>query len=281
MDIKATRLLIACVIGLASCSSGSDDATNATETSTTVAVTTTTVAATVLALPYFEELAKDTRVGYQAAANMATGVAMEYAKYQNEYLQAVAFATTDGEKFDKPPLQTARLDDSGRILLESAEKRITYSDFFFVNGKLSNFKVEGRELSRNLNSGVQLFNCYSRNDGGCYSDESMDLDILHSYVSAAGDLIVTYSFRIGSNRRTSVREDRTSGGMPNHEVVDSAGTKIRATFGLETFARGETRINVVAFGPLTGGGTYTANFKFRWDGYLYEFDDIWLGNYTG
>ncbi len=274
MDIKATRLLIACVIGLTSCSSGSGDAT-----STTVAVTTTTVDPAVLALPYFEELAKESRVGFQAAANMATSVAAEYARYLNEYLQAVAFATADGQNFDKQPLQTARLDDSGRILLESTENRITFSDFVFSIGKLSSFKVEGRELSENLNSSVVVFNCYTSNDK-CNSDESMDLEILHSYVSAAGDLIVTYSFHIGS-KHSSVREDRTNRGLPNHEVFDSSGTKIKATFGVETFARGETRINVVAFGPLTGGGKYTANFKFRSDGNLYEFEDVELGTFTG
>lgn len=279
MDTKVARLLVICVMSLTSCSSGSGDATSSNETSTTVAATTTTVAPAVLALPYFEELAKDSRVGYQAAAEMATGVAMEYAKYQNEYLQAIAYATSDGQTFQKAPLQTARLDDSGRILLESTESRITYSDFFFVNGKLSNFKVEGRELSGNLRSSVLVFRCYTGNEM-CESEESMDLQILHSYVSAAGDLIVTYSFRIGS-KHSSVREDRTSKRLPNHDVVDSSGAKIKATTSVETFARGETRINVVSFGPLSGGGTYVANFRFRSDGYLYEFNDIELGNYTG
>ena len=273
MDIKATRLLIACVIGLASCSPGPGDATD-----TTLTATTTTLTPSALALPYFEELAKDTRVSYEAATKMAVGSALEYAKYRNEYLQAVAYGTADGKIFNTQPLKTARLDDSGRILVESSEERITFSDFVFAFGKLIDFKVEGRELSGNLKIGSSGTACKTFN-GSCYSDESMDLLVLHSYVSAAGDLIVTYSVRVGSKFPT-VREDRTRSGLPTHEVVDSSGTKIKATFGIETFTRGDTRINVVAFGPLSGGGFYTATFNFRGDGTLYDFKKS-LGPFKG
>lgn len=280
MDIKATQLLIACVIGLASCSSGSDDASNATETSTTVAVTTTTVAPAVLALPYFEELAKNTRVGFVAAMDLSAGYATEYAMYLNEYLQAITYAKADGQYLEKLPLQTAQLDDRGRITLESTESRITFSDFVIGYGKLLTFKVEGRDLSRNLKGKAWgEFSCYRRDNASCDSDRSMDLDILHSYITAAGDLAVVYSVRIGSNYG-SVREDRTSGGMPNHEVVDSAGNRVKAKAGVETFARGETRVNVVVFGPLAGGGTYTATFRFRGQS-LIEFPGFELGDFAG
>ena len=233
------------------------------------------------ALPYFEELSKNTRVGYEAAEKMSTGVASEYAKYLNEYVQAQAYATADGQTFTPGPLDTARVDESGRILVESTVRRTTYSDFFFSGNVLSDFKVEGRELSGNFNSTIYEPSCFS--DTGCDSDDSYDLKGLHSYVNASGDLIVTYSFRIGSNSRSSsVREDRTSEGLPNFEVIDSSGTIIRATFGIQTFAQGETRINVVGFGPLKGGGNYTGTFRFIWDGTgLLEYQDIDLGTFKG
>lgn len=278
MVTKASRFFVLCALGLTSCSPGLGDATD-----TTLEATTTTLAPAVLALPYFEELAKDTRVGYETAMSMAVDFAKEYAEYQNEYLQAIAYATADGKMFDKRPLQTARLDDSGRILVESAEERITFSDFSFATGKfgkLLDFKVEGRELSGNLKSGASIrFTCRTYNDE-CNSDRSIDAKILHSYISAAGELIVTYSVRIGS-KFPSVRVDKTSSGLPNHEVVDSSGTRIKATFGIETFARGETRISVVHFGPLRGGGAYSATLKFRSDGNLLDFQDYLLGSFTG
>ena len=233
------------------------------------------------ALPYFEELSKNTRVGYEAAEKMSTGVASEYAKYLNEYVQAQAYATADGQTFTPGPLDTARVDESGRILVESTVRRTTYSDFFFSGNVLSDFKVEGRELSGNFNSTIYVPICFR--DTACDSDDSYDLKGLHSYVNASGDLIVTYSFRIGSNSRSSsVREDRTSEGLPNFEVIDSSGTIIRATFGIQTFAQGETRINVVGFGPLKGGGNYTGTFRFIWDGTgLLEYQDIDLGTFKG
>ena len=62
----------------------------------------------------------------------------------------------------------------------------------------------------------------------------------------------------------------------------SLGTTIRATFGIQTFAQGETRINVVGFGPLKGGGNYTGTFRFSWDGTgLLEYQDIDLDTFKG
>lgn len=231
------------------------------------------------ALPYFEELSKNTRVGYEAAEKMSTGDASEYAKYLNEYVQAQAYATADGQTFTPGPLDTARVDESGRILVESTVRRTTYSDFFFSGNVLSDFKVEGRYLSGNFNSTIYVPICFGEL---CDSDKSYDLKGLHSYVNASGDLIVTYSFRIGSNSSSSsVLEDRTSEGLPNFEVIDSSGTITRATFGIQTFAQGETRINVVGFGPLKGGGNYTGTFRFSWGGNLYEYTDIELGTFEG
>lgn len=281
-SISIGALLVAFVLLQSACSSGASDETNAVATTTSeVGTTTTTVAPAVLAFPYFEELAKDTRVGYEAAMKMATGSALEYAQYQNEFLQAIAYDSADGQIYQEDPLETARLDESGRILVESTEKRIIYSDFVFANGKLVDFDVEGRKLSSNLRRGAASYeySCYT-GDGACESADSMDLEILHSYVSAAGDLIVTYTFRIGS-KHSIAREDRTSNRLPNHEVVDSKGTRIKAKFGAETFAIGDTRVNVVAFGPLSGGGTYTAIFRFRSDGYLYEYKNYVLGTFAG
>ena len=280
MTIRAKGCLglVSLTLMMSACSGGESDAV----TSTTVApaVTSTTVAPAVQALPYFEELAKNSRVGFDTAEKMSTGVASEYAKYQNEYEQAIAYATADGQTFTPQPLETAKVDESGRILLESTEQRITFSDFSFTGKSLSDFKVEGRELSGNFNSAVYVFKCFT--DSECDSDDSYDFGVLHSYVSASGALVVTYSFRIGSkSSSSSVREDRTSKGLPNHEVVDSSGTKIGATFGIQTFARGETRVNVVVFGPLMGGGKYTGTFRFRWGGYLYEYKDIDLGTFEG
>lgn len=273
---QSVAFCLAQLLLVTACSKGANDQEMSTNS---VDTTTTTLAPAALALSYFEELAKNSRVGFEAAKKLANRTAFEYADYQNEYLEAVVYATADGQNFENQALQTARIDDFGRILIESTESRITYSDFVFANGKLSNFKVEGRDLSGNLRPGVLVFVCYT-SDGQCESDSSADLKILHSYVSAAGDLVVTYSFRIGS-KHSSVREDRTGDGLPNHEVVDSTGTKIKATAGIETFARGETRTNVVVFGPLRGGGRYEAKFRFRSDGQLLEFDDVVLGTYTG
>ena len=64
-------------------------------------------------------------------------------------------------------------------------------------------------------------------------------------------------------------------------MIDSSGTITRATFGIQTFAQGETRINVVGFGPLKGGGNYTGTFRFSWGGNLYEYTDIELGTFEG
>jgi|LakMenEpi03Aug12_release.lakeMendotaPanAssembly.Ray.scaffolds.fasta_scaffold367530_1 hypothetical protein len=260
--------LVSLTLLITSCSGGASE------------VATSTTVDPAKALPYFEELAKNTRVGFEAAEKISIGVASEYAKYQNEYEQAMAYAIADGQNFEPEPLTTARVDESGRILLENTANRITYSDFSFRGtlGLLSDFKVEGRELSGNFNSAVDVSNCFA--DTQCNSDDSYDFEVLHSYVSASGDLVVTYSFRTGS-KSSSVRVDKTSKGLPNFEVVDSSGTKIKATFGIQTFARGETRINVVGFGPLSGGGKYLGTFRFRADGYLYEFEDINLGTFEG
>lgn len=269
--MKVARLFVICAMGLTSCSSGSGNATSTTET----------VAPANLALPYFEELAKDTRVGYEAAMKLSTGYAQGYARYRRDYLQAIAYASAEGQVFESQPLETARLDEDGRILSESTESRITYSDFVLAEGKLSTFKVEGRDLSRNLKGKAWgEFSCYRIGNAGCESDKSMDIDIVHSYITAVGDLIVVYSIRIGTNYR-NVREAKTSSGLPNHEVVDSAGNVVKANYGVETFARGETRMNAVSFGPLNGGGTYTATFRFLSGGNLVEFPGFELGNFAG
>jgi len=278
--LKSTTLIpfVVLLSTVVACSAGSSEDV---DTTTSIATTTTTtLAPAVLAFPYFEEIAKDSRVGYEAAAELSTSVAREYALYQNEYVQALTFAIADGEKFEDEPLKTARADDAGRILLESTDDRITYSDFKFTGGKISDFSVEGRLLSGNLRSGIVIYNCLTY-DGNCESDGSFDVQILHAYVSAKGDMLVTYSARIGSKYQRSVREDRASGGLPNHVLVDSAGQEISASGAIETFAKGETRVNVVSFGPLTGGGTYTLDLRFRSGGSLREFDGIVLGNFQG
>jgi len=260
------------------CSAGSSEAV---DTTTSIATTTTTtIAPAVLAFPYFEEIAKDSRVGHESASEMSTSVAREYALYLNENVQAVTFARADGERIEDEPLKTARADDAGRILLESTDNRITYSDFKFSGGKISDFSVEGRLLSGNLRSGIFIYNCFTYDDN-CESDGSLDVQVLHAYIGAKGDMVVTYSVRIGSKYRSSVREDRASGGLPNHVLVDSAGREISASGAIETFAKGETRVNVVSFGPLRGGGTYTLDLRFRAGGSLREFEGIALGNFQG
>ena len=254
------------VLSVASCSSAGT-------------ATTTTISPSEVALPYFEQLANDSRVGYDAAAGMSVGVAREYALYQKEYLEAIEFAKTEGQNFDDPTLETARIDESGRILLESAENRITYSNFDISIGKLIDFEVEGRPLSKNLKYNLPVGTCYTGDS--CNSEKSFDLRLLHAYVNAEGNLVITYEFRIGSKASSgSVRADRAKGGLPSHVLVASTGEKIKAIYAVETFARGETRVNAVAFGPLQSGGNFSAVFNFRWNGYLYEYK-VDLGSFVG
>ncbi len=277
-------LPVVLALSLGACSSSADSSADSGRedetTSTSSVVTTTTVAPASGAFEYFEALAKKTRIGYETAATLSVGPAKEYALYQKEFLEAKTYAAADGQVFPKEDLETARIDDLGRILIESTESRITYSDFVFSYDEVQDFNVEGRQLRKNLASNVRVSECFTPTGAKCNSDVSIDLDILHAYVSATGDLILTYEFRIGSKATGAVREDRTGKGGPTHYLQTAGGTKINATWSVETFARGETRTNAVAFGPLPGGGDYSFVLNFRWDGFLCEFKGE-LGSFIG
>lgn len=268
---------------LGACSSNSAETTDTVatvlESTTSVAATTTTVSTAIAALPYFEALAKQTRVGYDAAVKMSTGPAKEYAKYMNESLQAVEFARADGQTLGAGPLQTATVDESGRIIVESEDNRIVYSNFQFSDGFLIGFDVEGRPLYRNLESSIPSPDCFTASYNDCAADMSEEVRILHAYVTAAGDLYLTYE--IDSKGSSSIREDRASNGLPTHFVVDSAKYEVIKTKGaVETFAKGETRTNVVAFGPLPAGGSFQAFLNFRRSGSLYRYSAS-LGVFLG
>ena len=227
------------------------------------------------AFKYFEEVAKKSRVGYESAIALSVGDAREYAKYLNESLQAFDFATSDGENFKAEPLETASIDESGRIVLESTDSRITFSDFKFTLGKLIDFSVEGRPLSQNLVSGVAISYCRTYDDE-CDSPGSFDADVLHAYIGATGNLNITYSARQGEKFQQTVRPAR-SRGLPKHLILTSSGSEIKSTGSVETFARGETRINYVQFGPLNGGGGFTLRLKFN----SWELEDTFLGKFLG
>jgi hypothetical protein len=281
VNLALAAVLIVALNACSSASGGNEETGgDSASSSTSSAATTTTVAPAIAALGYFEALAKKTRVGYETAARLSVGPAKEYALYQKEFLEAKTFAAGDGQVFPKEALESARIDDYGRILIESSENRITYSDFVFSYDEVMDFSVEGRQLRKNLASNVRFEECYIPNRERCYSDVSKDLKVLHAYVSATGDLILTYEFRIGSKSTGTVREDRTGIGGPSHYLETGDGQKINATWSIETFARGETRTNVVAFGPLPGGGDYSFVLNFRWEGYLYEFAGK-LGSFIG
>lgn len=228
------------------------------------------------AFKYFEELAKKSRVGYESAIALSVGDAREYAKYLNESLQAFDFAKSDGENFNAEPLDTASIDESGRIVLESTESRITFSDFKFSYGKLIDFSVEGRPLSQNLVSGVAISNCWSYDDS-CDSPGSFDAEVLHAYIGSTGNLNITYSARQGEKFQQTVRTKSGSRGLPKHLILTTSGSEIKSTGSVETFARGETRINYVQFGPLNGGGGFTLRLKFN----SWELEDTFLGKFLG
>ena len=227
------------------------------------------------AFKYFEELAKKSRVGYESAIALSVGDAREYAKYLNESLQAFDFATSDGENFKAEPLETASIDESGRIVLESTDSRITFSEFKFSLGKLIDFSVEGRPLSQNLVSGV-LMNCRTYDDM-CNSPGSIDIFVLHAYIGSTGNLNITYSARLGEKFQQTVRTKSGSRGLPKHLILTTSGSEIKPTGSVETFAKGETRINYVQFGPLNGGGGFTLRLKFN----SWEMNDTFLGKFLG
>jgi hypothetical protein len=236
----------------------------------------TTIPSADEALKYFEELAKKSRVGYESAIALSVGDAREYAKYLNESLQAFDFAKSDGENFEAEPLETARIDESGRIVSESTDFRITFSDFKFSLGKLIDFNVEGRPLSQNLVSGVPITTCRTYDDK-CNSPGSFDVDVLHAYIGSTGNLNITYSARQGEKYQQTVRTKSGSGGLPKHLVLTTSGSEIKSTGSVETFAKGETRINYVQFGPLNGGGGFTLRLKFNSG----ELKDTFLGKFLG
>jgi hypothetical protein len=235
----------------------------------------TTIPSADEALKYFEELAKKSRVGYESAIALSVGDAREYAKYLNESLQAFDFATSDGENFKAEPLETARIDESGRIVSESTDFRITFSDFKCTLGKLIDFSVEGRPLSQNLVSGVTM-NCRTF-DKMCDSPGSIDIDVLHAYIGSTGNLNITYSARLGEKFQQTVRTKSGSRGLPKHLILTTSGSEIKSTGSVETFAKGETRINYVQFGPLNGGGGFTLRLKFN----TWEMNDTFLGKFLG
>lgn len=236
----------------------------------------TTVPPAVAAFKYFEELAKKSRVGYESAIALSVGSAREYAEYLNESLQAFDFARSDGENFKAEPLETARIDESGRIVLESTDSRITFSDFKFSLGELIDFSVEGRPLSQNLVSDVAFTTCRTY-DGNCNSPGSFDVDVLHAYVGSTGNLNITYSARQGEKYRQTVRTIKSGNGLPKHLILTNSGGEIKSTGSVETFAKGETRINYVQFGPLDGGGGFTLRLKFN----AGELEDTFLGEFLG
>ncbi len=262
---------------LSACVSGSSDVA---ETSTSVAITTTTVAVADLAFPYFEELAKYNRVAFENAAAASSGPAKEYAYYLKEYDAAKLFFTVDNNLgFGDNGQFTTRKDEKDRILIEGLAGQFLFSDFEFDSGKLNDFKIEGRKLSANLMSKIYSGCVVSVSE--CQSDESLDLEVLHAYITSVGDFIVTYSFRIGAKYSNSVREDRDKIGLANHVLTDSLGNKIKVIASFETFSKGEIRTNAVLFSPLSGGGNYSIAFKFRVGGKLLEWDEINLGNFEG
>ena len=228
------------------------------------------------AFQYFEELSKGSRVGYESAASISVGSAREYASYFSEYIQAIEFARSDGQNFEQSPLETASIDESGRIIMESIDSRITYSDFEFVQGKLIDFKVEGRLLSGNLRSNIRISFCRTYDDK-CDSPGSFDVDVLHAYIGSSGNLNVTYSARQGEKFQQTVRTKNGNGNLPKHLILTSAGDEVKVTGAVETFARGATRINFVQFGPLNGGGEYTIRFKFN----SWLLEDTYLGSFLG
>jgi hypothetical protein len=235
----------------------------------------TTIPPAEAALRYFEELAKDSRIGYEAAAALSVGSAKEYALYQGEYVEAMNFAESDGKTFKKGPLQTASIDASGRITIENTEYRTTYSDFVLSFGKLIDFNVEGRPLSKNLMTNVPVMNCRTTDDN-CNSPGSFDIEILHAYIGSTGNLNITYSAQVGE-KFPSVRAQKSSNGISKHILVAAGGEEVKANSSIETFSRGATRTNYVSFGPLSGGGAYSLTLKFN----DFAFSEIALGNFLG
>lgn len=216
------------------------------------------------ALSYFEAYAEHSGLGYERMRELSAPLtpAWQYYFHQERLFIAATQAGTD-QSSEKVSLEGNQIVVCGGA---NCASDIIYADFEFEDGLLSNFSIEGRNLSSLIQTWPfdQGLKCWTSDNAGCQSPKSVDVIFRSSYRTARNDLYVSFDWRRGDQASGTLR--------PKSAYLEVDGIRYESN-GKVAPVPDKDRINLGYFRfPNPPSGAAKIVFLQSWDGQEIDFE---------
>lgn len=157
------------------------------------------------ALAYFEAYAENSGLGYNQMKELSALFSPAWQYYYHQERLFIA-ETQDGfsRSEDKVSIEGDRIIVCGGL---NCASDTVYANFEFQDGLLSNYSIEGRDLSDLIETWPyeEGLRCWTYDNAGCQSSKSVDVTFRSMYRTARNDLYVSFDWRRGDEASGSLR----------------------------------------------------------------------------